>query len=111
MSDDIFWGTRSVNNFISFAGYDLAELNSNTFVKAGLTLRYEFIPKNYISTTANYARVDRNLFNSGKLFENNKTGFMVGYGLDTFIGPIEVNYSWSPDHELNYWHFNIGYWF
>ncbi len=105
------YGENFINNLIPFYGYDLAELNSNTFVKSGLTLRYEFMPKNYISTTANYARVDRNLFNSGKLFENNKTGFMVGYGLDTFIGPIEVHYTWSPDHEANYWHFNIGYWF
>jgi NTE family protein len=105
------YGENFINNLISFNGYDLAELNTNTFVKAGLTVRYEFLPKNYISTMANYARVDRNLFNSGKLFENNITGFMVGYGLDTFIGPIEVNYTWSPDHEMNYWHFNIGYWF
>lgn len=105
------YGENFINNLISFNGYDLAELNTNTFVKSGLTMRYEFLPKNYISTMVNYARVDRNLFNSGRLFENTITGFMAGYGLDTFFGPIEVNYTWSPDHEMNYWHFNIGYWF
>jgi NTE family protein len=105
------YGENFINNLISFNGYDLAELNTNTFVKSGVTMRYEFLPKNYISSTANYARVDRNLFNSGRLFENTLTGFMAGYGLDTFFGPIEVNYTWSPDHEMNYWHFNIGYWF
>jgi NTE family protein len=36
---------------------------------------------------------------------------MVGYGLDTFLGPIEINYAWSPENNSNFWYFNVGYWF
>ena len=105
------YGENFINSFIPFYGYDLAELTSNAFLKSGLTFRYQFLPKNYISATANYARVERDLFNEGKIFENTKSGYMVGYGIDTFLGPIEINYSWSPDHSEKYWHFNVGYWF
>jgi len=105
------YGENFINNFIPFYGYDLAELNSNSFLKSAFTFRLEFLPKNYFSATANYARVERDLFNEGRIFENTKSGYMLGYGLDTFLGPIEINYSWSPDHEQTYWHFNVGYWF
>ena len=100
-----------INNFIPFYGYDFAELNENSFLRSALTLRYEFLPKNYFSATANYARVEQNLFNEGKIFNNTKSGYMVGYGLDTFLGPVEINYTWSPDHKEDYWYFNVGYWF
>lgn len=105
------YGENFINSFIPFYGYNLAELSANAYLKSGLTLRYQFLPKNYISATANYARVEGDLFNEGKVFENTKSGYMVGYGLDTFLGPLEINYSWSPDHSEKYWHFNVGYWF
>ena len=105
------YGENYINNFSPFYGYDFAELAANSFLKSALTLRYEFLPKNYFSTTANYARVERDLFNEGRVFDNTKSGYMVGYGLDTFLGPIEINYSWSPDHSETFWYFNVGYWF
>lgn len=105
------YGENYINNFIPFYGYDFAELSSNSFLKSALTIRYEFLPKNYFSATANYTRVERGLFNEGKIFDNTKSGYMLGYGLDTFLGPVEINYSWSPDHKKNYWYFNVGYWF
>lgn len=105
------YGENFINKFVPFYGYDFAELNGNSFLKTGLTLRYEFLPKNYLMTTANYARVEKDIFNGGRLFENTKSGYMIGYGLDTFLGPIEINYAWSPDHKEKYWYFNVGYWF
>ena len=105
------YGENYINNFIPFFGYDFAELNANSFLKSTFILRYEFLPKNYFSTSANFSRVEEDVFNKGKLFDNTKTGFMLGYGLDTFLGPIEINYSWSPNHKEKYWYFNVGYWF
>ncbi len=105
------YGGNFINTFIPFFGYDYASLNGDSFLRSALTFRYEFLPKNYFQATANYARVGSDLFNEGRLFENTKSGYMLGYGLDTFLGPIEVNYTWSPDHKENYWYFNVGYWF
>lgn len=105
------YGENYINNFIPLYGYDFAVLDANSFLKSILTIRYEFIPKNYLSATANYARVERDLFNEGRIFDNTKSGYMIGYGLDTFLGPVEINYSWSPDHKEKFWYFNVGYWF
>jgi len=105
------YGENFINNFIPFFGYDYAELDGEGFLKSGLTLRYEFVKKNYFSLTANYARVGDDLFNEGNIFENTLSGYMAGYGLETFLGPVEIHYSWSPDHNEDYWYFNVGYWF
>ncbi len=105
------YGENFINTFIPFNGYDFAALNGNSFLRSTFRFRYEFLPKNYFQATANYARIESDLFNEGRIFENTKSGYMLGYGLDTFLGPIEVNYSFSPDHKENYWYFNVGYWF
>ena len=105
------YGRNFINNFVPFYGYEFAKLEGDGFLISGLTTRYEFVKKNYISLTANYARVSDNIFKDGKLFEDTKSGYMAGYGIETFIGPIEVNYAWSPEHNDNYWYFNVGFWF
>ncbi|MGV8945911.1 MAG: patatin-like phospholipase family protein [Lutibacter sp.] len=105
------YGENYINNFIPFNGYDFAVINGDSFLRSALTLRYEFFPKNYFMANANYARVGSDLFNQGRIFDDTKSGYMLGYGLDTFLGPIEINYTFSPDHKENYWYFNVGYWF
>ena len=100
-----------INNFSSFYGYDVGDLSDQDYLKSGLTLRYELFMKNYLSFTANAARVEEDIFNNGDIFENTKTGYAVGYSLESFLGPIEVKYTWSPDTSQNIWFFNIGYWF
>lgn len=105
------YGENFINNFIEFYGYDFAEIEGDGYLKSGLTVRYEFVKKNYFSLTANYARVSDDLFNDGMIFEDTMSGYMVGYGLETFLGPVEINYTWSPDHKESYWYFNVGFWF
>jgi NTE family protein len=105
------YGEKFVNNFIPLYGYDFAALNANSFLRSAFTLRYTIFPKNYVMATANYARVERDLFNEGRIFENTKSGYMIGYGLETILGPIELHYSWSPELEENHWYFSVGYWF
>jgi NTE family protein len=74
-------------------------------------LRYEFTENHYLMGAANIARVEDNIFNDGRIFKNSKLGYGVGYGFDSFLGPIELNYTWSPEIKENYWYFNLGYWF
>jgi len=100
-----------VNNFIPFYGYEVGELSENAFLKSTLTFRYEMFKKNYVSFTGNFARVDNDLFNKGDIFANTKSGYAIGYGLDSFIGPVELKYTWSPDTKQNHWFFNLGFWF
>ena len=100
-----------INTFKSFYGYGFAELNESAFLRTALTVRYELFKKNFLSFTGNFARVDDDLWNGGRIFEDTKSGYAVGYGLNTFIGPIELNYSWNPDNKKDYWYINVGFWF
>ncbi len=100
-----------INNFTSFYGYDTGALNNQSFLKSEFNLRYCFLDKHYAMFIANYARVEENVFSSGNLFDNTKSGYALGYSVETFLGPVELKYSWSPDHSKNYWLFNLGFWF
>ncbi len=100
-----------INTFVPFYGYNVAELNATSFLKSALTIRYEVFNKNFISFTGNFSRVEEDLWNSGSIFDDTKSGYAVGYGLNTLIGPIEVKYSWTPDNKQDFWVFNLGFWF
>lgn len=100
-----------INTFVSFYGYDFAELSNNTFLKSEFNFRYAFTGKHYASFIANYGRLENNVFKDLDLFKDIKSGYALGYSYDTFIGPIELKYSWSPDNNENYWLFNLGFWF
>jgi len=74
-------------------------------------MRYEIFKKNFLSFTGNFARVNDDIWNDGRLFEDTKSGYSAGYGVRTIIGPVELIYSWSPDNNQDFWLINVGFWF
>ena len=106
------FGTDLVNNFIPFYGYDFLSLPGNSFVKAYGRLDYEFTPKHHFLGAANFANVDDDIFRTGEWFTApNYSGFGLGYGWESFLGPVQVMYSWSPERDRSNVFFSIGYWF
>jgi len=106
------YGTNLINNFVPFLGYDFLSLPGNSFVKAYGRLDFEIAPKNHVMFSANFANVDDDLFRTGEWFtEPNYSGYALGYGLESFLGPIQVLYSWSPEVDKGNFFFSIGYWF
>ncbi|MGS0525986.1 patatin-like phospholipase family protein [Zobellia nedashkovskayae] len=106
------FGTNLINNFTPFFGYDFLALPGNSFVKAYGRLDYEFTPKNHLMFTANYANVDDDLFRTGEWFTlPNYSGYGIGYGWESFMGPMQMHYSWSPEGKSNNFFFSLGYWF
>ncbi|CAL2090982.1 NTE family protein [Tenacibaculum sp. 190524A02b] len=99
------------NSFYAFYGYDTATLNNQSFLRSEFNFRYRVFDKHYANFIANYARVENDIFLNGELFKNTKSGYAIGYGIETFLGPIEIKYTWSPDHKENFWLFNLGFWF
>ena len=100
-----------INTFVTFYGYDFAELSDNTFLKSEFNFRYALADNHYASFIANYGRLDGNVFKDIELFRDIKSGYAFGYSYDSFIGPLEIKYSWSPDNKQSYWLFNLGFWF
>ncbi|WP_240042643.1 patatin-like phospholipase family protein [Maribacter aurantiacus] len=106
------FGTDLINNFVPFYGYDFLSLPGNSFVKAYGRLDYEFYTKNHLLFSANYANVEDDLFRTGEWFSSpDFSGYGIGYGWESFIGPIQVLYSWSPEGKNSNFFFSIGYWF
>ena len=106
------YGNNFINNFIPFYGYDYISLTGNSFVKGAINLDYNFIKKNHFLLSANFANVEDDLFETGEWFTApDYTGYGLGYSLETFLGPIEAKYSWSPETKSGKWFFNLGFWF
>ena len=100
-----------INTFFSFYGYDFAELSHKSFIKTEFNVNYNFADKHYASFIGNFARLEDNVFKDLDLFKDVKSGYAIGYSYNSFIGPIELKYSWSPDNKQSFWLFNLGYWF
>lgn len=106
------YGAKLINNFVPFFGYDFLSLPGNSYVKAFVRLDMEIAPKNHVMLAGNFANVEDDLFRIGEWFtEPDFTGYAIGYGLESFLGPLEVFYSWTPQNSDGTFFFSIGYWF
>lgn len=105
-------GYNLINNFIPFVGYDFISLTGNSFVKASLTSDYQIFKKHHITLEGNWANVEDNIFETGEWFTlPDYRGYALGYAIETFVGPIQAKYSYSPEQNQSYWFFNVGFWF
>lgn len=106
------YGYNKINNFNYFYGYDFLSIAGNSFIKADIALDYEIFKKNHISLSANFANLGDDIFSSVDWVSMPKyTGYAVGYGLETIIGPIEIKQSWSPEMSKSFTWFSIGFQF
>ena len=106
------YGYNTINGFKYLYGYDYMSLVANSYIKSTATLDYEFYKKNHINFSANFANIGDRIFESVDWISIPKySGYAVGYGLETVIGPIEVKYSWSPEQPKGFTWFSIGFLF
>lgn len=106
------YGNNFINNFVSFYGYDYVSLTGDSFVKGTINLDYELFKKHHILASANFSNIGYGLFESGNWFSTpDYSGYAIGYGLETFLGPLEVKCTYSPELKKRIWFFNLGFWF
>ncbi|WP_034062738.1 patatin-like phospholipase family protein [Lacinutrix jangbogonensis] len=108
------YANNFINNFKTFYGYDYLSIAGDSYIKGTINLDYEIINKHHITLSANYANVDDDLFRSEDIewFSlPDYSGYALGYGVETFLGPIEAKYTYSPETKDSYWFFNLGFWF
>ena len=104
------YGFAQTVNFKQLYGYDFLSIGSNSFLKNTATIDYEFFKKNHLNFAANFANIGDNLFRSTNQIEIPKySGYAIGYGIQTVVGPIEIKYSWSPETNKGYVWFNLGF--
>ncbi|GAA3632774.1 patatin-like phospholipase family protein [Flavivirga jejuensis] len=106
------YGNNLINNFVPFLGYDFISLIGNSYVKAHAVADYEIFKNHHITLEGNWANVDDNIFETGEWFTlPDYRGYALGYAINTFIGPIQGKFSYSPEQRSSIWFFNIGFWF
>ncbi|RKN83083.1 patatin-like phospholipase family protein [Ulvibacterium marinum] len=106
------FGTDLINNFIPFIGYDFLSLPGNSFVKSYARVDWEFARKNHLMFTANFANVQDDIFRLGEWFTAPSfSGYGISYGWESFLGPVQVMYSWSPEGGTSNVFFSVGHWF
>ncbi|MCB4797982.1 patatin-like phospholipase family protein [Neotamlana laminarinivorans] len=106
------YGNNLINNFIPFLGYDFVALGGNSFIKSKFTVDLELLKKQHLTIEGNWANVEDNLFETGKwLSLPTYSGYALGYALDTFLGPVQAKYSYTPELGESIWYFSIGFWF
>jgi NTE family protein len=106
------YGYNPIDNFRYFYGYDFLSIAGNSYIKSTGTIDYEFYKKNHFNFSANYANLGDRIFESVDWVSWPKySGYVIGYGLETVIGPIEVKHSWSPDTQKGYTWFSVGFLF
>ena len=101
------YGYQTINNFRHFYGYDFVGVAADSYIRALATVDVEFYKKNHINFSANYANLETGNWLQAPMM----SGYAVGYGLETVIGPIEVKYSWSPELPKGFLWFSAGFWF
>jgi len=106
------YGNDFINNITSFYGYDYMSIIGSGFVKGVVDIDYEMFKNQHLIFSANFANVGDDIFDNGEWFSTPEySGYAIGCSTETFLGPIEVKYSWSPETSDGNWFFNIGFWF
>ena len=106
------YGNDFQNNITPFLGYEFLSLPGNSYVKAYSRVDLEFSRNHHLTFAANISNVEDDLFRTGEWFTApDFTGYAVGYGWESFFGPVQVLYSWSPETDDGNFYFSIGYWF
>lgn len=107
------YGFVPTNNFKPFFGYDFLSVAGDSYVKQTFTIDYEFYKKHHLNLAGNFATIGNRIFeHTSGWFESPKhSGYALGYGMESIVGPLEIKHSWSPETGNHFTWFSIGFWF
>ena len=106
------YGSNMINNFKYLYGYDHLSVAGNSYIKSTATIDYEFLKKNHLNFSANFANIGDRIFETVNWISIPKySGYALGYGMETIIGPVEIKYTWSPELSKGFTWFSIGFLF
>ncbi|MGJ8665502.1 MAG: patatin-like phospholipase family protein [Patiriisocius sp.] len=104
------YGFKNLNNIIPFYGYEALSIRGDTYLKSMLSIDYEIFKKSHIQIFGNIANVGDDLLVDAQWIDGiDYSGFGIGYGLETFMGPVEVRYAHSPERSTGEWHVSAGF--
>jgi len=106
------YGNNLINNYTSFYGYDFLTIAGDGYVKGNIDIHYQFYKKHFLTLSGNFSNIDDGLFKDADwLSFPDHTGYAIGYGAKTILGPMQIKSSWSPEVKRVQWFVSLGYWF
>jgi len=106
------YGNNLINNYTSFYGYDFLSMAGDGYVKGNIDIHYQFYKKHFLTLSGNFSNIDDGLFKDADwLSFPDHTGYAIGYGAKTILGPMQIKSSWSPEVKRVHWFVSLGYWF
>lgn len=105
-------GFQPTANIKPFYGYNFLSIFDDSYIRGQFRFDYEIFKRNHINFSGNYANIGKNIFETGDWVKKPQfSGYAIGYGYQTIIGPIELKYSWSPETRNHFTNLSIGFWF
>lgn len=105
------YGNHFLNNMEPFLGYLPLQTSSKSYLKSTFLIDYLLGENHHLKLTANIATSGDSVFESNDWLKIKHTGYAIGYGIKSFLGPLELTYSFSPEVEKGIWYVNLGWWF
>ncbi|MHC5200983.1 patatin-like phospholipase family protein [Myroides sp. LJL119] len=106
------YGFADKDNIIPFYGYDFLSLGGNSYLLNSIQFDYEFLKRHHLNFSVNIANTGDDIFSEASWSQLAKyTGFAIGYGMQSVIGPLEAKFSYSPDTGRTYGYISVGFWF
>ena len=106
------FGAKMINNFAPFYGYDFFGITENNYTKLAVTLDYNLAKNHHFNGAANFANAGAAIFvNDDWISAPEYSGYALGYGFDSIVGPLQIKYTYSPEIKESTWFFSLGLWF
>ncbi len=102
---------QSLVNYQKLYGYEFMNIRDNNYFMSGINLQYNLLKNHYVSAIANYANTSRRIEDL-KLFDFSQyNGYGIQYGYNSPLGPMILNYSYSPSKSNGELYISLGFWF
>ena len=98
-----------MNNFKPFPSIDLGEASGSNLAMAEVFLRQRLFANHYLHLGARGARIGNPEELPSSIGRNSLVAGVLGYGIDSPLGPIELTYGYGTEGGGLY--FNLGHWF
>ena len=103
------YGSQNINNSTPLIGYSALDIFGFSFLKTTVGMDFSLSKNHYLRLKGNIATVSDKPFDAHEWSEKRYSGYGVGYGINSFLGPIELTYSFSPETKSPLWYFNLGW--
>ena len=104
------YGNKKINNLVSFYGYDFISITGDTYLKGSFLFDYKIFKSHHATLGANFANAGDNIFGSEEVFSSpDFSGYTLGYGIESLLGPLELKYSYSPEIKRSEWYITVGF--